>query len=94
MIPKEDTNNFLPVRWAFHCYCGGGKPQWDFFEWRDYLLEMEIDLAGCAQDFILNKSGFQVSVLSWLAVENVETIPDIISLYHKCFESYPGSHAN
>lgn len=40
-IPKQDILYGLPIRWWFHCFVNDFNPQWDFNEWRDYLLSWD-----------------------------------------------------
>lgn len=89
-IPKEDIENFLPIRWAFHIYCNSWSGRWKFNKWRAYLLEMEVDWDGCIEAFIKNEGTFQTRVLAWLAIENVKDFASLIKLYNKCLDEYPG----
>lgn len=73
-IPEKDVRYMLPLRWRFHLWANGGEPQWEFKEWREYLLGWE-------------KGGIELFISYMLRYPFV-TAPTALDRGYKCLQSY------
>lgn len=92
-IPEKDLRYMMPLRWKFHIWAAGGTAEWEFEEWREYLLGwkkggMEFFISYMLRYPIVTDKDALIRGYKCLQSYNATTLGGFIRFYRQCLKEY------